>query len=59
MTFAVTSTRTNTRDSGTVSRQLPTFRVEAASTSEARVKALAILLDETTSTTVEVDVQEI
>ena len=59
MTYAITSTRTNIRKSGTVSRQLPTFQVEAASTSEARVKALAILLDETTSTTVEVDVQEI
>ena len=59
MTFAITSTRTNTRKGGTVARQLPTFHVEAASNSEARVKALAILLDGTTSVSVEVDVQEI
>ena len=55
MIYAITSTRTNTRN-GTISRQLPTFHVEAASYSEARVKALSILLAETTSTTVKLDV---
>ena len=64
MTFAITSTRHTTHrhiigGDGTVARQLPTFHVEAASNSEARVKALAILLDGTTSVSVEVDVQEI
>ena len=58
MIYAITSTRTHTRN-GTISRQLPTFHVEAASNSEARVKALDILLDGTTSVWVEVDVQEI
>ena len=56
MTYAITSTRTNHHLTGTVSRQLPTFRVEAASASEARVKALSILLDETINTTVKLDV---
>jgi hypothetical protein len=68
MIYAITSTRTNTRKGyrkvpwfadgghGTISRQLPTFHVEAASYSEARVKALSILLDEATSTTVKLDV---
>jgi len=59
MTYAITSTRTNIRKRGTVSRQLPTFHVEAASNSEARVKALSILGDVNTNISVEIDVQEI
>ena len=73
--FAITSTRTTPLFTSRVtpakpatefrgnparaSHQLPTFHVEAASASEARVKALSVLLDGTLSTTVSVDVQEI